>query len=53
MLSIEDLQSLEETLSVLSSPRLLADIQESEGECAVSGPTRPSKDEALRLIRRP
>lgn len=49
VLSIEDLESLEETLGVLSSQALLADIRgaldEQEQDAAVL-----SKEEALRLV---
>lgn len=51
VLSIEDLESLEETLEIMGSDVLLADIRESLSELE-SGPVETlSKDEALRLIR--
>lgn len=49
VLSIEDLESLEETLDILGSAALLADVRESLAELA-EGPAQVlSKDEALRL----
>jgi antitoxin YefM len=48
MLSLEDLESLEETLAVLSDPELIAAIQEAD----VAGTTRLSKQEALAEIER-
>jgi antitoxin YefM len=52
MLSLEDLESLEETLAVLSDPELMAAIQEADVEVAAGGTTRLSKQEALAEIRR-
>jgi antitoxin YefM len=48
MLSLEDLESLEETLAVLSDPELVAAIREA----AAGGATRLSKQEALAEIER-
>jgi antitoxin YefM len=48
MLSLEDLESLEETLAVLSDPELIAAIQEAD----VAAATRLSKQEALAEIER-
>ena len=48
MLSLEDLESLEETLAVLSDPELTAAIREAD----VAGSTRLSKQEALAEIER-
>jgi antitoxin YefM len=48
MLSLEDLESLEETLAVLSDPELVAAIREA----AAGGTTRLSKQEALAEIER-
>jgi antitoxin YefM len=48
MLSLEDLESLEETLAVLSDPELVAAIQEADA----AEPTRLSKQEALAEIER-
>ena len=48
MLSLEDLESLEETLAVLSDPELVAAIREA----AAGGTARLSKQEALAEIER-
>ena len=42
-----DLESLEETLAVLSDPELTADIWEADAEVAAGGAVRLSKQEAL------
>ena len=47
VLSIDDLESLEETLSILSDPSLMADLHEARNE----EPTVLSKADALALIR--
>ncbi len=52
MLSLEDLESLEETLAILSSPPLMEDIREAESEVASGGTTPLSKGEALDLAKR-
>jgi antitoxin YefM len=53
LLSIEDLESLEETLEVMHDPALLRAIREAEAEVA-AGQTEPlTKDEAVSLIKRP
>jgi antitoxin YefM len=52
MLSLEDLESLEETLAVLSDPELVAAIREADAEVAAGGTTRLSKQEALAEIER-
>jgi prevent-host-death family protein len=52
MLSVEDLESLEETLQVLSNPALLAEIREAHKELTAGHTTRLNKDEALTLIKR-
>lgn len=51
VLSIDDLESLEETLSVMSSPTLVADIRESLAD-RDAGRTF-TKEEALRLAAEP
>jgi prevent-host-death family protein len=49
VLSVDDLDSLEETLSILSTPQLLADIRAGDAE-ARRGATKPiSELEARRL----
>ena len=52
VMSIEDLESLEETLATLSSPPLAADIRTAETERAHGRTKRLSKDEALAIVRR-
>jgi antitoxin YefM len=52
MLSLEDLESLEETLAVLSDPQLMADIREADAEVAAGKTVRLSKQEALDEIDR-
>jgi antitoxin YefM len=50
VLSMHDLESLEETVDVLSSPALIKQIRESLEELQASSATALSKDEALALI---
>jgi len=50
VISVEDLESLEETLDVMGSEALLADIREALAELAGEDAPVLSKDEALRLI---
>ena len=52
LLSLEDLESLEETLAVLSDPELLATLREADAEVAAGTTTRLSKQEALAEIER-
>lgn len=52
ILSIEDLESLEETLAILSNPELMREIREAEGDVARRRTKRLSKDEARALIRK-
>jgi antitoxin YefM len=52
MLSLEDLESLEETLAVLSDPGLATAIAEADAEVAAGGATRRSQQEALAEIER-
>lgn len=49
VISVEDLESLEETLDVMGSEALLADIREALAELAATDAPVLSKDEALRL----
>ena len=51
-MSVEDLESLEETLEILSNPDLMADVKEAEEEIAKRRTKRLDKDEALALIKR-
>jgi len=50
ILSFEDLESLEETLDVMNSASLLADIRVALAELDATGAATLTKDEALRLI---
>lgn len=52
ILSIEDLESLEETLEVMRDPALLEDVREAEAEVAAGGTNPLTKEEALALIGR-
>ena len=52
MLSLEDLESLEETLAILSDPELVAVIGEADAEVAAGSTTRLSEQEALAEIER-
>lgn len=52
MLSIEDLESLEETLQVLSDPALMRSIRRSQREADAGKASRLTRDEALGLIKR-
>jgi antitoxin YefM len=51
VLSIDDLESLEETVDVLSSPTLIKQIRKSLAELQTSPATVLAKDDALALIR--
>ena len=51
VMSVEDLESLEETLDIMDSAALLADIRDSLTELTTSSAEVLSKDQALRLIR--
>ena len=50
VISVEDLESLEETLDVMDSAALLSDIRESLTELDTADAPALSKDDALRLI---
>jgi antitoxin YefM len=50
VISVDDLESLEETLDVMDSAALLADIRESLAELSTTDATVLSKEEALRLV---
>ena len=50
VISVEDLESLEETLDVMGDEALLADIREALAELATADVPVLSKDEALRMI---
>ncbi len=51
ILSVDDLESLEETLEVLSNPTLMADIREAEAERVAGQTSALTKDEALAQFR--
>jgi antitoxin YefM len=51
IISIEDLESLEETLEIMSDPTLMAQIRQARTELARGAGTSPSKDEMLGLVR--
>jgi antitoxin YefM len=53
LLSLEDLESLEETLEILSNPQLRAAVREAETDVTSGRTTRMTKDEALSLVRKP
>jgi antitoxin YefM len=50
VISVEDLESLEETLDVMDSAALLADIREALDELGTGSAAGLTKDDALRLI---
>jgi len=52
VLSLEDLESLEETLHILSDPGLTAALQEAEADAEVGRTQRLTKDEALAHVKR-
>jgi antitoxin YefM len=52
MLSLEDLESLEETLAILSDPELMKAVQEADAEVAAGRTTPMTRQEALDAIRR-
>lgn len=47
LLSIDDLESLEETLAILSDPRLMADLRASAEDIVGGRVTRLSREQAL------
>ena len=51
LLSVDDLESLEETLEILSNPQLMADIRDAEAEAAAGQTSALTKDEALAQLR--
>jgi antitoxin YefM len=50
VISVEDLESLEETLDVMGSAALLDDIREALAELGTAGAPVLSRDDALRMI---
>ena len=52
VLSVDDLEGLEETLDILSDPKLMRRIRKAEAEVAAGEAVELTKDEALALIKR-
>jgi len=52
-MSVNDPESLEETLDIMGNAALLADIRESLAEQSVTDPVVLTKEEVLRLVSRP
>ena len=52
VLSIEDLEGLEETLEILSDPRVMRRIRKSRAEVEAGEVEQLSKEQALALVRR-
>lgn len=52
IMSLEDLESLEETLAILSNPRLMKEVREAEADVAAKKSKRLTKGDALRLAKR-
>jgi antitoxin YefM len=50
VISVDDLESLEETLEIMNDARLLADIRESLAELSTSDAAVLTKEDARRLI---
>lgn len=52
VISVEDLEGLEETLDILSDPKLMRRIRNAEAEVAAGEVEELTKDAALALIKR-
>lgn len=52
LMSLEDLESLEETLEILGNPRLMSEIRRADAEVDARKTKRLSKEDALRLAKR-
>lgn len=52
LMSLEDLESLEETLAILGNPRLMSEIRRADAEIDARKTKRLSKEDALRLAKR-
>lgn len=52
MLSIDDLESLEETLEILANPRLREDIESGDRDLAEGRAEQPTREELLERVRR-
>jgi antitoxin YefM len=53
LISVDDLESLEETLDIMSNPQLMADLRESMADLAAGRVEVLTKEEALRLFVKP
>lgn len=53
VMNIEDLEGLEETLDILSDPKLMRSIRKAEAEIAAGKAEPLTKNEALSLVKRP
>jgi antitoxin YefM len=52
IMNLEDLESLEETLAILSNPRLVKETRQAQAEISAGKGKRLSKEEAVRLAKR-
>lgn len=52
MLSVDDLESLEETLEILSDAALMADLHEADDDVKSGRTLRLSRDDALERLGR-
>lgn len=52
VMSVDDLEGLEETLDILSDPKLMRRIRKAEAEIAAGQTEELTKDEALALVKR-
>jgi antitoxin YefM len=52
VISVDDLEGLEETLDILSDPKLMRRIRKAEAEIAGGEAEQLTKDEAVALIKR-
>ena len=52
LLSLEDLESLEETLAVMGNPTLVEELREAEDGVATGQTTPLTREEALARVRR-
>lgn len=52
VISVEDLEGLEETLDILSDPKLMRRIRKAEAEVDAGDAEELTKDEALALVKR-
>lgn len=52
IMSLEDLESLEATLEILSDPQLMAEVREAKADIVRGKSKRLSKEQALKLAKR-